>query len=128
MNNHEWITITNESFRYFFSARSPVSASANYKQARNKCASGQYMCKDGTRCIDENFVCDSYVDCNDNSDEDRCSLGTFTSEWFPFIFPLSSNNLIFRETSEYVIKVKSPSWFRLSRSSKILIEWVSLTS
>ncbi|XP_072931305.1 basement membrane-specific heparan sulfate proteoglycan core protein [Epargyreus clarus] len=37
-----------------------------------KCLQTQFRCKDGSSCIEDEFLCDTYYDCQDGSDEANC--------------------------------------------------------
>lgn len=47
----------------------------NPKYCKEKCSSGQFMCKLSRRCIPNGWKCDGNIDCgkDDNSDEQNCS-------------------------------------------------------
>lgn len=36
------------------------------------CISGQFRCKDGSKCIGSSLICDGQLDCPDQSDEYHC--------------------------------------------------------
>ena len=42
----------------------------------NRCTDGKWSCRDGKRCIEEHYVCDSFLHCTDGSDEkpELCAL------------------------------------------------------
>lgn len=55
------------------------------------CSSDEFECKSG-ECIPVRFLCDSYTDCNDGSDEfpERCNVSVTTTKATTPIIPTTS--------------------------------------
>ena len=49
----------------------PIYYRLKYPFTGKECSNSQYQCNDGT-CIDMHYICDSYPDCKDKSDETNC--------------------------------------------------------
>ena len=52
----------------------------------SSCNSDQFVCNDGS-CIPKEARCSRYVDCNDGSDELKCSMYNFESEYMKYYDP-----------------------------------------
>ena len=80
-----------------------------------RCASDEFECFDGSRCIPLSWICDFLDDCPDASDESNCSV-------FCHVYHIS--DLLMTLSVLYVIGDCQPGQFRCDNGGCIPATWI----